>query len=221
MKVLAMVAHPDDEALGAGGALARHVEQGDDVEIAFLTDGVAARGDDNAAASRRAAAAKAAARILGAAEPRFLTFPDNRLDSVPLLDVVQAVESIVHSVEPHTIYTHHSGDLNIDHVICNRAVMTACRPLPGAPVRRILAMEVPSSTEWAPGASVSFVPTYYVDISATRAKKHRALQAYAEEMRSFPHPRSFEAVAAFEQWRGATVGLSCAEAFTVLRDIQA
>jgi N-acetylglucosamine malate deacetylase 1 len=221
MKILAMAAHPDDEVLGAGGTLARHVEQGDDVEIAFLTDGVAARGHDNAASSRRAAAALAAARVLGAAEPRFLTFRDNRLDSVALLDVVKAVESIVQSVAPQTIYTHHAGDLNIDHLICHRAVMTACRPLPGTTVRRILAMEVPSSTEWALDAGGSFVPTCYVDISVTRARKHRALQAYAEELRSFPHPRSLEAIAALEQWRGATVGLPCAEAFMVLRDIQA
>jgi N-acetylglucosamine malate deacetylase 1 len=220
MKVLAMVAHPDDEVLGAGGTLARHAEVGDDVYIAFLTDGVSARKSDQVVADRRAAAARAAAQMLGAVEPCFLDFPDNGLDSVPLLDLVKAVEDRLQKIAPHTIYTHHAGDLNIDHAICHRAVMTACRPLPDKSVRRILAMEVPSSTEWAPEAAGSFVPTFYVDISATRGKKRRALQAYAEEMRSFPHPRSLEAISALEQWRGATAGLACAEAFMVLRDIQ-
>jgi N-acetylglucosamine malate deacetylase 1 len=219
-RVLALVAHPDDEALGAGGTLARHVLQGDEVHIAFLTDGVGARGAESAAVERRADAAKRAAGHLGAREPRFLGFPDNRLDSVALLDVVKAVETAVNDIKPHTIYTHHAGDLNIDHVICHRAVMTACRPLPGSSVQRILAMEVVSSTEWAPEGSGKFMPSRFVDISATHAIKQRALDAYAEEMRAFPHARSYESIKALEVLRGVSVGLPCAEAFMVLRDIE-
>src|SRR5215469_11970846 len=138
--VLAMVAHPDDEVLGAGGTLARHAAAG---------DGVSARGDNSAAAKRRAKAAHKAASQLGAREPRFLGFRDNRLDSTDLLDVTQAIENIIAAVKPTVVYTHHAGDLNIDHVICHRAVLTACRPLPGCAIRRIYAMEVPSSTEWS------------------------------------------------------------------------
>jgi LmbE family N-acetylglucosaminyl deacetylase len=215
-----MVAHPDDEVLGAGGTLARHAAEGDEVHVAFLTDGIGARGEDHDAAKRRAAAARQAAGLLGAREPRFLGFPDNRLDTVALLDVVKAVEAVVTDVRPHTIYTHHAGDLNIDHVICHRAVMTACRPLPGSSVRRIFAMEVVSSTEWAPEGTGAFIPTRFVDIAATRTAKRQALAAYAEEMRPFPHPRSQEGINALEQWRGAAAGLSCAEAFIVLRDIE-
>ena len=166
----------------------RHAQCGDEVHIAFLTDGVGARNDDRAAAARRAAAAKQAARVLGALEPHFLDFPDNRLDTVALLDIIRAVETVVRSTAPHTIYTHHAGDLNIDHVICHRAVMTACRPLSGTSVRRIFAMEVASSTEWAPQGAGVFVPTRFVDIAATRAVKQRALASYEEEMRPFPHP---------------------------------
>jgi LmbE family N-acetylglucosaminyl deacetylase len=220
MKVLAMVAHPDDEVLGAGGTLARHALLADEVHIAFLTDGIGARGHDNAAAERRADAAKRAAVALGAREPRFLGFPDNRLDAIALLDLVQAVEAVVFEVGPHTIYTHHTGDLNVDHVLCHRAVMTACRPHAGLSVRRILAMEVASSTEWAPQQSDVFIPTRFVDISGVRETKQRALEAYAEEMRPFPHSRSYEAIKGLEVWRGASAGLSCAEAFMVLRDIE-
>lgn len=215
-----MVAHPDDEVLGAGGTLARHASRGDEVHIAFLTDGVGARSDDQDAASRRAAAAARAASLLGAHAPRFLGFPDNRLDSVALLDVIKSIKSVVAGVAPHTIYTHHAGDLNIDHVICHRAVMTACRALPISSVRRILAMEIPSSTEWALEAAGAFTPNYFVEISATRTAKQRAVAAYAEEMRDFPHPRSVEAIAALEHWRGASAGLPCAEAFMMLRHIE-
>lgn len=220
-RVLVVVAHPDDEVLGAGGTLARHAARGDEVHIVCLTDGVGARGNDRAAAERRAAAARRAVAILGAREPKFLSFPDNRLDEIALLDIVQAIEPIVAAIGPDTIYTHHAGDLNIDHAICNRAVLTACRPLPGSKVRRIYAMEIASSTEWAlPSAANAFVPTRFVDISATLTAKRDALSAYAEEMRPFPHPRSIEAMEALAAWRGANAGLAAAEAFMLLREVE-
>ena len=218
--VLAMVAHPDDEVLGAGGTLARHAAAGDAVHVAFLTDGVGARGNDTSAAKRRADAARKAAALLGAQEPRFLGFADNRLDRADLLDITQAIEAVIAAVRPTTVYTHHAGDLNIDHVICQRAVLTACRPLPGSTVRRIYAMEVPSSTEWsAPAVHNVFAPSRFVDISAVQQVKRAALQAYGEEMRPFPHPRSFEAIDALATWRGASAGLKAAEAFMVLREV--
>jgi LmbE family N-acetylglucosaminyl deacetylase len=220
--VLALVAHPDDEVLGAGGTLAGHAARGDQVHIVCLTDGVGARGDDRAAVARRAEAAARAASILGAHPPKFLGFPDNRLDQVTLLDVVQAIEGAIDALKPVTIYTHHEGDLNIDHAICHRAILTACRPMPGSIVRNIFAMEVASSTEWAsPNSATAFAPTRYVDISLTMAVKRRAIEAYAEEMRSFPHPRSIEAITALATWRGANVGLTAAEAFMVVREVVA
>jgi LmbE family N-acetylglucosaminyl deacetylase len=220
-RILVVVAHPDDEVLGAGGTLARHAREGAEIDIAFLADGVSARGDDYATAERRAAAARQAAVILGAREPRFLGFPDNRLDTIALLDVVKAVEIVIGEASPDTIYTHHCGDLNIDHVVCHRAVMTACRPLPASSVRQIFAMEVVSSTEWTPDGLSSFNPTRFVNISGTLAIKRRALEVYVEEMRTFPHARSYEAVDALARWRGASAGLPCAEAFAVLREIEA
>ena len=219
--VVAVVAHPDDEILGAGGTLARHAVNGDEVHIIFLADGVGARGDTKIAAERRARAARLAASLLGASEPHFLGFPDNRLDQIDLLDITQAIERIIQTIAPNVIYTHHAGDLNIDHVLCHRAALTACRPLPGSTVRRIYAMEVASSTEWAPpNISNAFMPTHFVDISATQGIKKHALEAYAEEMRAFPHPRSFEAIEALAAWRGASAGLHAAEAFVVMRDIE-
>jgi LmbE family N-acetylglucosaminyl deacetylase len=220
-RVLAVLAHPDDEVLGAGGTLARHAIRGDEVHLVFIADGVSARGGDQVSVDKRAAAARRAAAILGTREPHLLGFPDNAIDTVGLLKLVKSIEMIVSNLKPQTIYTHHSGDLNIDHVLCHRAVMTACRPLPGSTIRRIFAMEVASSTEWAPDASSTFVPSRFVDVSATREAKRRALEVYDSEMRPFPHPRSYEAVEALSRWRGASVGLQWAEAFAVLREIEA
>jgi N-acetylglucosamine malate deacetylase 1 len=218
--VLAIVAHPDDEVLGAGGTLARHAAQGDEVHLLFLTDGTGARGADQRAVTRRAQAAREAASALGAREPTFFQFPDNRLDQVDLLDVIQAIEAVVVKLAPVTVYTHHAGDLNVDHVRCHRAVLTACRPMSGSSVRRIYGMEIPSSTEWnAPDVVNAFLPCRFVDISLTADAKRRALHAYADEMRPFPHPRSSEAVEALAVWRGASAGLKAAEAFMVIREI--
>lgn len=220
-KILVAVAHPDDEVLGAGGTLARHVAQGDDVHVLFLTDGVSARGVADTAADRRKAAAMGAAKVLGTRPPRFLSFPDNRLDGVERLDVVQALESVIAEVMPSIIYTHHAGDLNVDHQVCHHAILTACRPVAASSIRSIYAMEVASSTEWSSlSGAATFVPTRFVDISATWAAKCAALAAYSEEMRAFPHPRSKEALEALARWRGATAGLNLAEAFITLREIE-
>jgi LmbE family N-acetylglucosaminyl deacetylase len=221
VSVLAIVAHADDEVLGAGGTLARLAHNGEVVDILILADGVGARGSVEGAA-RRAEAARRAAACLGARDPIMLGLQDNRLDSLDLLDITQQIERVLEELRPRDIYTHHAGDLNIDHAICHRAVLTAARPIPGRSVRRIYAMEIASSTEWAaPGSHTAFVPSRFVDISGFINQKRLALEAYAEEMRPFPHARSFEAVEALARWRGATAGMPAAEAFVVIRDLEA
>jgi N-acetylglucosamine malate deacetylase 1 len=224
MKVLVVAAHPDDEVLGCGGTIARHVAKGDEVSLLILTDGVGARAVDGEwvrlscdRKQRSTALSRSAAILLGAGNVRQATLPDNQLDTVPLLRVVQLVDDSVGASD--VVYTHHAGDLNIDHQITHQAVMTACRPMPGSTVKAIYAFEVPSSTEWA--SDQSFRPSYFVDISSTLDKKMEALKAYDEEMRDFPHPRSYEAVEALAKWRGASVGLQAAEAFMTLRRIEA
>jgi len=165
-------------------------------------------------------AAHAAAQALGAEAPRFAGFPDNRLDTVARLEVVQAVEGAVRALGPTIVYTHHGGDLNIDHRIAHEAVLTACRPTPGHTVHRIYAFETVSSTEWGvSGALAPFMPTRYVDVAAALERKLSALSSYEKEMRGFPHARSHENVMALARHRGASVGLEAAEAFVVLREI--
>lgn len=221
--VLVVAAHADDEALGCGGTMARHAAMGDEVHVLFLADGVGAReggAEQDAALSERRAAAKRAAAILGAQPPIFLDFPDNQLDTLPLLDITQAVESITGNLGPEIVYTHHAGDLNVDHRICNQAVLTAFRAFPGQSVRAIHGFEVCSSTEWAFASTrPAFVPTRYVDISTFVETKLAALDAYAMEMRPFPHARSSRTISALASWRGACVGCEAAEAFTTIREI--
>ncbi len=220
-----VAAHPDDEVLGCGGTIARHTAEGAEVHVLFLADGVSARGAGRAPEeeiSARQDAARRAAKVLGAETPRFTGLPDNRLDGLDLLDIVKAVEEVVAELRPAIVYTHHGGDLNVDHALVHRAVVTACRPLPESPVRALYAFETVSSTEWSsPEMGEAFRPNHFVDIGETLAHKLEALECYAQEIRPFPHARSREGVEALARLRGCSVGLEAAEAFLVVREIAA
>jgi LmbE family N-acetylglucosaminyl deacetylase len=218
--VLIVAAHADDEVLGCGGTIARHTAKGDVVYVVFLADGVTSRfsaqtSSQQANLAKREKAAKAAHHILGIREAHYLGFPDNRLDSVPLLDVVQALEAVIEKVRPEVIYTHHHGDLNVDHRIAHEAVLTACRPQPDHFVREIYAFEVLSSTEWSLPTTEHFMPQMFVEIPLD--KKIEALRAYELEMRAAPHSRSMEHVKALAVHRGMSIGVVAAEAFMIVR----
>jgi len=222
--VLVIAAHPDDEVLGCAGTLVRHTRTGDQVHIAFLTDGVSSRGREQMALGpeilRRRASASKAASIIGAKPPHFLDFPDQRLDSIPLIEIVQSIERLAGPLQPEMIYTHSVDDLNIDHRLACAAVLTAFRPTPNQSVSAIYGFEVLSSTEWNFGRpNAEFRPARYVCISDVLKQKISALEAYDEEMRQFPHPRSYDAVRALAALRGSTVGVKAAEAFSVLREV--
>lgn len=219
--ILVVAAHADDEALGCGGTMRRHIDDGDQVAVLFLTNGVGARTEaDEAAIRRRHDSMNKALGLLGVTRYECRDFPDNALDSVPLLDVVRAIDDFVKKLpKPDIVYTHHGGDLNVDHQITHRAVMTRFRPQshdqgPSA----ILSFEVLSSTGWfGTGAAPPFLPNYYVDIANTLVLKCQALKAYSEEMRPWPHARSIEAVEHLAHVRGSLVGWEAAEAFVVER----
>ena len=216
-QILVVAAHPDDEVLGCSGTMARHVSDGDKVYVVFMSDGVTSRTcvESNEVEVRKQAA-KDASNILGIVQPpRFLGFPDNRMDTVALLDIVQTLEQVINEIEPEVVYTHHSGDLNIDHKITHQAVMTACRPQPGFFVQEIYSFEVLSSTEWS--TNNPFIPNYFVDISDTLELKISAIKAYNSELRTFPHARSIESIKALAKYRGASMGIRAAEAFKVER----
>ncbi len=225
--VLVVAAHPDDEVLGCGGTIARHVHAGDKVKILIVAEGATSRQlrrnslDASAELSGLVRAAHSAASILGVSGIEMLGFPDNRLDTIDRLDLIKAIEASISLYQPDTVYLHHAGDVNVDHRRLHEAVVTACRPTPGHCVRRLLSFEVMSSTEWQPpGSAQVFQPNWFVDISAYLAQKHRALEAYSCEMRPWPHSRSIQAVEHLARWRGAQAGVDAAEAFYLLRNIQ-
>ena len=216
--ILVFAAHPDDEALGCGGTIALHAQTGAHVQVVFMTDGVNSRDNvQKIEVEERRDAAKEASRILGAQAPIFLSFPDNRMDTVSLLDVIKSLEKIINQLKPQIVYTHHSDDLNIDHQITHQAVMTACRPQPNSTIREIFSFEVLSSTEWSIGSENIFKANCFVDIDSVKEKKIASINAYEKEMRKFPHSRSTDSVEALISLRGSSIGLVAAEAFMLNR----
>lgn len=226
MRVLVLAAHPDDEVLGCGGTIARLSAEGHDVNIAILGEGVTSRYADRADAdtgivSELQESAHEAGRVLGARTVSLHGLPDNRFDSLALLDIVKLVESLIEQHRPEVVYTQSGGDLNVDHATLFRATMTATRPMTGCPVRTLYAYEVASSTEWAfQRFEPAFRPSVFVDISDTLDLKIQAMESYAGELRPFPHPRSARGLRATAERWGAVSGLEAAEAFELVREIR-
>lgn len=222
--ILILAAHPDDEVLGCGGTIAKLANDGEHIHVVFLADGVLSRVEDQrnyqVELNTRRIAAQKACDILGVQSVFFGDFPDNRMDTIALLDITKAVEELIAKHQPEMIFTHHAGDVNIDHRRLHEAVVTACRPQYGHPVKTVLCFEVPSSTEWQlPGSAPVFAPNWFVDISETLGRKLSALDAYADELRNWPHPRSKQGIKHLAHWRGATIGVDAAEAFMLGRQL--
>jgi LmbE family N-acetylglucosaminyl deacetylase len=226
MKTLIIAAHPDDEVLGCGGTIAKLVAQGEEVHILILATGLTSRvgfdmAKDAEALKIHLERASRAGALLGAKNVNFGGLPDQKMDTLPLLEVTQRIEAEIELVKPKTIFTHHGGDLNMDHVITFRATLTATRPMPGSVVRSVYAYEVPSSTEWAfQKFEPKFQPNLFHDITETLPKKIEAMQIYESEAREFPHPRSPQALQAIAGRWGSVVGLNAAEAFEVIWEIK-
>ncbi len=226
IKILVIAAHPDDEVLGCGGTIASLTEEGHDVYVAILGEGITSRYEkrehsDHGVIKDLQSRSRQVSKLIGAKELCLYDFPDNQFDTVPLLGIVKIVEKLINRFQPQIVYTHHVGDLNIDHVITHRAVMTATRPIAGCPVKEIYAFEVSSSTEWAFGQfQPAFQPNVFVDISATLETKIQVMQIYESEARLFPHPRSPEALRATAKRWGSVVGLEYAEAFELIRSVR-
>ncbi len=224
MSVLIVAAHPDDEVLGCGATIAK-LSRREDVHIAILGEGVTSRYEqrsqaDQAELQKLRSAAQSAADLLGARSVRVEDLPDNRFDQLPMLDIVKRVEATVAELRPEVIYTHHPGDLNVDHALTFRAVLTATRPMPECQVRDIYSFEIASSTEWAfQQLQPSFKPNVFEDVSATFDLKLQAMRLYENEIRAFPHPRSEEALEAQARRWGAAVGRRYVEAFELVRAV--
>ena len=224
MNILIIVAHPDDEVLGCGGTIAK-LSHDYDIYTLILGEGITSRDIPNEEKKEELKELKKqsdeANKILGVKKVFFEDFPDNRFDTVPLLDIIKSIEKVIQKIKPEEIFTHHYGDLNIDHQIVHKAVLTATRPVADYTVKKILLFEVLSSTEWNyQNQNNAFTPNTYIDISDTLNKKLVAMKCYKSEIRDYPHPRSLEAIEILAKKRGVEVGLKYAEAFNLIRSIE-
>lgn len=219
MNVVVIAAHPDDEILGAGATLAAHARSGDRVHALILSEGATSRYGAGMEQTLEAAAQKAAAAI-GFASVRFERLPDQRLDQLPLVEIISTVEGALEEADPAVVYTHFIGDANADHGVAARAVWTACRPYRFPRIRRLAAFETPSSTEWgAPVTGRGFTPNLFVDVTDTLAVKLAAFREYESEVRDYPHPRSPRALEERAAFWGSRVGRRAVEPFLLLREI--
>jgi LmbE family N-acetylglucosaminyl deacetylase len=226
MNVLIVAAHPDDELLGCGGTAARLAREGHSVYTAILGEGITSRtakreDADKSVLNRLKDCSQRVADLLGVKELSLHGLPDNRFDSLPLLDVIKIVEGLIERWRPSVVYTHHGGDLNVDHQVLSRAVLTATRPIAGHPVKELYMFEIASSTEWAfQQFAPAFQPNVFADIENTLPLKLEGMRMYESEAREFPHPRSEKALTAIAQRWGSVSGLKAAEAFEAVRLIR-
>lgn len=222
--VLVFAAHPDDELLGLGGTIRRLVNDGVTARAVIMAEGLTSRADnrsdvDMSELEELQADSNRAAKIVGYKTIEFCGLPDNRMDGLDLLDVVKIVGKYVEKYKPDTIFTHHHGDLNIDHRITCEAVLTSCRPTGDCCVKRIYAFETPSSTEWNYNYEEPFKPNVFFDVSNTLEAKIDGMSCYRTESKDYPHPRSPEALRSLGRYRGSNAGVNFAEAFILLREI--
>lgn len=216
MKILFVVAHPDDEVLGAGATISKFAREGHQVAICTLANRAGARANlsDTLQNDQRSAFA-----ILGVQNAYEGDFPNIQMNTVPHLQLVQFVEAAIEDWQAESIFTHHPSDTNNDHVMTSYAAQAASRLFqrkPGVPaLKQFCYMEVPSSTEWSFDSSANrFSPNMFVEIGKEGVEtKMKALAAYTGVMRPYPHPRSKEAITGLAAYRGVQAGCNYAEAF--------
>lgn len=218
--ILVVAPHADDEVLGCGGAIARHVDCGDSVHILVVTigaDDVFSRDYMN----RIHQEMSEAHRLLGVEQTKLLNFPAPRLDTVSVSVLADAIRGVLTEIAPSVVYIPHYGDLHGDHLQVYRASLVATRPLNRNSPRRILAYETLSETDWAsPSGDNAFVPTVFIDITRQLSKKLAAMSCYQSQLKPPPYSRSLRSIEALAHYRGGTVGLDAAEAFILIREVQ-
>ena len=223
-KILIIAAHPDDEVLGCFGTVAKMVKEGDEAYTLILGEGKTSRDEQRSIENKKAELnilnqeIEKANSVINIKKTFIENFPDNRFDSVDLLDIVKAILKVKEEIKPDIIFTHYENDLNIDHQITYQAVVTATRPMEDESVKEIYSFEVLSSTEW--NYPLSFSPDLFFDISETIELKKEAMKQYDSELCQFPHPRSIEGIELNAKYHGMRVGKAYVEAFKTVRVIK-
>ncbi len=219
--VLVVVAHPDDEVLGLGATIALHTAQDDDVYVCTLSEGASAQYPDPDMIRVRREASEVAARILGVKGTVYHGLPDSRMEAVPHIEINAIIEQHIQDIKPEIVFTHFSGDTDLDHQRAYQSTIVATRPKLGSPIKRVLCYEVLGQTHWnGIGVDTAFVPNVYVDVSEFLHKKIEAMKSYTSEIGLYPHPRSLEAIDALARFRGILCGTIAAEGFLLIREVQ-
>lgn len=228
-KILVVAAHPDDEVLGLGGTMHRLInEKGCKVRVVILGEGITSRSENRDTEKWKQelevhrSNIQAARKAIGYDSVGIYDFPDNRFDTVALLDLIKVIEKEKREFETEVIFTHHGGDVNIDHQRTFEAIITACRPMDHEKVKMIITFETMSGTEWrSPSDPKHFLPNLFIEIGEEDLQaKINAMEVYEFEKRSYPHPRSPKALKIRAQMWGVANGLGLAEAFQVVRLIE-
>jgi LmbE family N-acetylglucosaminyl deacetylase len=228
-KILIIVAHPDDELLGIGASMNKLIiKNNSTIHVVILGEGITSRDNLRDTKKRNQELLTHKSNILSAQKEigyqsvSIYDFPDNRFDTVALLDIIKVIEKEKQQFNPDIIFTHHGGDVNIDHQRTFEAVITACRPMEHENVKTIITFETPSGTEWrAVSDPRHFLPNFFISVSKENVlAKIKGMESYEFEKRPFPHPRSPEALLIQAQRWGVVIGKEYAEAFQIIRHIQ-
>lgn len=218
-KILVIAPHADDEVIGLGGTLLKHKLNSDEIYVCIVTRGVPPAFSEEFMKNLRQETIECH-RLLGVTKTFFLEFPSVILDSVPRYDLNGAILNVVAQVAPQIVYIPHFGDMQRDHAIVAEASMVAVRPKYDFKIEAIYSYETLSETEWnSPHCANIFVPQRYVDITSVFDKKKELLNCYKSQLSEFPNPRSLKAVQSLAEYRGSTVGVRFAEAFSVIREV--
>ncbi len=220
MNVLVIAAHPDDEVLGVGGTILKHIENKDEVYLLIMTVAYEPEWSKEVIKEKRREAL-AVSKALGVKETFFAELPTVMLDRMPEKVIIQHIKEVIKKTNPVMVYTHHWEDMNQDHRVIHSATMVATKPIPNSTIKKVLAYESRSSTEWgSPSPTNQFIPSVYEDMSKHLEKKLEILKLYQSEIQTYPHPRSIEGVKESNLARGKEVSLTVAEAFVLLREIR-
>ncbi|SFR86596.1 PIG-L deacetylase family protein [[Clostridium] aminophilum] len=219
MKILVIAPHPDDEVLGCGGTIAKHVNNDDSVYVAIVTKGCEPLFPPEQVDQVREECKKADA-YLGVKATIFMDFPASMLETVSRYEFNGAFMKLIQSIKPDIVYLPHRGDMQLDHKMVVDAAMVALRPKYSYSVKKIYAYETLSETGWdLPNTTNEFIPTSYNDISCYLDKKIEALRMFKSQVDNFPNARSIEAVKALAIYRGSSMNLKAAESFYCIREV--
>lgn len=220
MKVLVIAPHPDDEIIGVGGTIAKRAKAGDDVYVCIVTKGPKSLFPEEIVEQTRKECREADAK-LGVKETLFLDFPAVMLETIPRYEFNGKIYELVHKLNPDEVYIPHRGDMQIDHQMVVDAAMVAVRPRGKSYPKRVYAYETLSETGWnIPNTINEFIPTVYEDITDTYYEKLEAMSVFESQLAPFPAARSIGAIEALSKFRGATVSVEAAEAFSLIREVK-